>query len=103
MDTNSSNKIIGSLCYFSIFFAGFIFPLAVYFIVDREEVKQHAKSAFVSHIIPFITIPPAIFLVVVSFDPSFLVFILVVLFIGGINLAVVIWNVVKGIKLLRNA
>nr|WP_233252884.1 MULTISPECIES: DUF4870 domain-containing protein [unclassified Geobacillus] len=52
----NSNKVLASLCYFSIFFAGFIFPIVVYFVADDQAVKQHAKKAFLSHLIPAATI-----------------------------------------------
>jgi hypothetical protein len=104
MSTNTNtNKLISALCYFSVFFAGFILPIAVYFIVDDIEVKGHAKRAFVSHLIPLITIPLFVVgglmsgvgdvfgvVVVLGFIVTFIV-----------NIAVVIWNVVKGIQVLR--
>jgi hypothetical protein len=44
------NKVLASLCYFSIF------PIVVYFVADDQAVKQHAKKAFLSHLIPAATI-----------------------------------------------
>ncbi len=97
MDTN---KVISSLCYFSIFFAGFILPIAVYFIVDDEEVKEHAKSAFLSHLIPLLTVP-IFFILLFMFGPGdvlgFGIIGLIVL-TGIINLVVLVWNIVRGIK-----
>jgi hypothetical protein len=97
-----SNKIISSLCYFSIFFAGFLLPIAVYFIVPDHEVRDHAKKAFISHLIPFITV---IFFIIPMFFIGSMeaavggMFILFVLF-SVISLIVLIWNVVKGIQVL---
>ncbi|MGG0188230.1 DUF4870 domain-containing protein, partial [Bacillus rhizoplanae] len=48
-----SNNILSSLCYFSIFFAPFLFPIIVFFIAEGD-VKYHAKKALWTHIIPFI-------------------------------------------------
>lgn len=104
-----TNKLISSLCYFSIFFAGFILPVAVYFIVDDLEVKTHAKRAFLSHLIPLVTIPlfiiPFFIMGAGGGEPdTFFAFglpIFMFLIIGGVNLAVMIWNVVKGIKVLN--
>jgi len=97
----NTNKLISSLCYFSIFFAGFIFPIAVYFVVDSHEVKSHAKVALFSHLIPLITIPlifiPAIF---VGMIDNLVPFILIVSFTVIVNIAVAVWNIVKGIKVL---
>ncbi|WP_246942634.1 DUF4870 domain-containing protein [Bacillus pinisoli] len=103
MEGNNTNKIISSLCYFSIFFAGFILPIAVYFIVDDREVKHHAKRALFSHIIPVITIPVIIMFAIMvetmgTFGISIILgFLLAIL----INIVVVIWNVIKGIQVLK--
>lgn len=104
MNSNDSGKIISALCYFSIFFAGFILPFIVYFIVDNKEVKKHAKHAFISHLIPLVTIP----ILVIGGITSGLGEVVVGVLIFGIiltfilNIIVVIWNVVKGIQVLRS-
>lgn len=98
-----TNRLVSSLCYFSIFFAGFIFPIAVYFIVDDLEVKEHAKKALLSHLIPLITIPVVVFtLIFTGGEPTMLAVggIFVFILLGVINLGVLIWNIVKGIKVL---
>jgi hypothetical protein len=107
----NANKVLASLCYFSIFFAGFIFPMIVYFVADHPEVKHHAKKAFLSHLIPAATI--LLFVVSAIFagltgggsDVSFLVgsglvwigFIVA----GAVNLVVVVWNIIRGIQVLK--
>ncbi|TYR76098.1 DUF4870 domain-containing protein [Rossellomorea vietnamensis] len=103
MDTN---RLLSSLSYFSIFFAGFIFPIIVYFLVDDPETKRHAKSAFLSHLLPLIAVPLVI--AGVFFDIGVLavgsgipIFIFITIgFSLLISLVVVIWNVYKGIKVL---
>lgn len=100
MDTN---RLISSLCYFSIFFAGFILPIAVYFIVDDPEVKEHAKKALLSHFIPFLSILLfGIPLVFSGGEPTLLAAggFMMILLIGAINLGILIWNIVKGVKVL---
>ncbi|MFZ3590174.1 DUF4870 domain-containing protein [Bacillus sp. DJP31] len=104
MNNNDSNKIISALCYFSIFFAGFILPIIVYFIVNDREVKKHAKHAFISHLIPVVTIP---FLLIGGFMSGVGEVVAGVLILGIIltfilNIVVIIWNVVKGIEVLRS-
>jgi TctA family transporter len=107
----NSNKVIASLCYFSIFFAGFIFPIVVYFVANDPEVKKHAKKAFLSHCIPVATI---VFFVILGVfmgvaqqysDVSFLVgggLIWIGFAIAGVvNLVVVVWNIIKGIQVLK--
>ncbi|MEH7352799.1 DUF4870 domain-containing protein [Neobacillus drentensis] len=99
-----TKKVLSSLCYFSIFFAGFIFPLAVYFATGDEETKRHAKKSLLSHLIPLITTPIIIFAVFYDFTkiqdtiPAFtIISIIVLVIIWGV---VVIWNIVKGVKVL---
>jgi cytochrome c biogenesis factor len=103
---DKTNKVLASLNYFSVFFAPFLLPIAIYFIVDHIEVRQHAKKALVSHIIPFLSILAVIGMIVFSgfSNPSEVTFLTVFfggfLVVGLINLIVFIWNIVKGIKLL---
>ncbi len=102
MDTK---KVLASLCYFSIFFAGFIFPIIIYFVSDDRELKHHAKSALLSHILPVIMI-----LVVIGgvfLDIGILAsggippFMLITIILSAIvSIGVTIWNVYKGIKVL---
>jgi hypothetical protein len=101
----NSNKLLSSLCYFSVFFAAFLFPIIVYFVAKDEVVKGHAKKAFLSHLIPFGT-----FLVfgVLAIGSAFWnadtvpAWLLVGAVLGGIvNIVVVIWNIIKGIKVLQ--
>ncbi len=116
-----NNRVLSSLCYFSIFFAGFILPLIVYFAANNQEVKSHAKRAFLSHLILIIpTIIGVILFIVLlttrafTFDvtvPNELsssggTFILVAWFVFIIvetvlSLSVVIWNIIQGIRVLR--
>lgn len=107
-----NNRIISSLCYFSIFFAGFILPLIVWLIIKDHEVRQHAKAALLSHLLLYV---PLILGVIIffafgvigamnnssgyTFAISIIIFyILFALF----ALAIVIWNIYKGIKVLNN-
>ncbi|WP_456277694.1 DUF4870 domain-containing protein [Bacillus sp. AK128] len=103
MDSNNTNKLISSLCYFSIFFAGFILPIAVYFIVDDAEVKRHASRALISHIIPLITIPVFVFFgFLADAGGGFGLFILLGFLLAFlINMVIIVWNVIKGIQVLK--
>lgn len=103
---DKTNTVFAALVYFSVFFAPLLLPIAIYFIVDHKEVKLHAKKALISHIIPFLSLLFVIGSVVFSglsnpSESSFLiVFIGGFLVVGLINLIVLIWNIVKGVKLL---
>ncbi|WP_423408194.1 DUF4870 domain-containing protein [Heyndrickxia sp. MSNUG] len=102
MDTK---RIVSALCYFSIMFAGILFPLVAYFASEDLEVKHHAKKALLSHLIPLIPLPLILLSIyfeitrgagefpVMMFSSAMLMVVL--------SLIVLIWNLVKGIKVLN--
>jgi hypothetical protein len=99
-----TRKVLSGLCYFSIFFAGFIFPLVVYFATGDEVTKQHAKKSLISHLIPLIPTPLIVFAVYNDFAnmpdrvPALtIISIIGLMIIWGI---VVIWNIIKGVKVI---
>ncbi|MFC0187449.1 DUF4870 domain-containing protein [Fictibacillus aquaticus] len=96
---DNKNKILSSLCYFSIFFAPFLFPVVVYFVIEDETVTEHARKGFWSHLIPVIAISLGI---IVVFESGFAkgAIIFSALVFGLVSLIVTIWNIVKGIKVL---
>lgn len=103
--------MLSALCYFSVFFAPFILPIVVYFVVEDVEVKRHAKRSLVSHLIPAATI--LLFIALAASPVLFGHWGEESLFVGGglawlgflvagvVNLVVVIWNVIKGIQVLK--
>jgi hypothetical protein len=103
----NSHKLLAALCYFSVFFAPFLFPIIVYFVTNDEVVKGHAKRAFLSHFIPFGTFLAFVFLTIGSafWNADIVpVWFLASIAIGGIvNIVVIIWNIIKGIQALQEA
>ncbi|WP_102693941.1 DUF4870 domain-containing protein [Rummeliibacillus pycnus] len=115
-----NNRILSSLCYFSIFFAGFILPLIVYFVTTDRDVKGHAKRAFISHLLLIIptVLGIILFIFTIASNPfsyetnimnessgagTFLViawFIFVIVEVV-ISIAVFIWNIIQGVKVLK--
>ncbi|GGE83547.1 DUF4870 domain-containing protein [Priestia taiwanensis] len=95
------NAILSSLCYFSILFAPFIFPIIVYFVAE-PEVKVHAKKALWTHLVPYIAIFLGFFLsFLLPGDTSTGIGLLLTFAITGIlALYYFIWNILKGIKVL---
>ena len=104
-----NSKALSALNYFSVFFAPFIVPIIIYFISPDPEVKRHSIRALLSHVIPFIL---GIILVVTLFivgvfsmqvngDNVLATWVLLVLGYGLLYLAIIIWSVVQGIKVLR--
>ncbi|KGX84417.1 DUF4870 domain-containing protein [Pontibacillus litoralis] len=101
-----SNKVIASLCYFSIFFAPVILPIVVYF-VSEGETKVHAKKAFWSHIVPYLVLVTGFIVFGVvgittnSGTIAGLSFITIFLIFGLLCLFYFIWNIIKGIQVLQ--
>ncbi|MBS4213209.1 MULTISPECIES: DUF4870 domain-containing protein [Neobacillus] len=99
-----SRKVLSSLCYFSIFFAGFLFPLVVYFASGDEVTKEHAKKSLLSHVLPIVLTPLAIVAFAIdfaNFDNQFpVLFIVSLIVLAIIWVVVIIWNVIKGVKVL---
>ena len=111
MDTN---KILSASTYFSILFAPFILPIIVYFLTSEKEVKYHAKRSLISHIIPTIFFVLLMLAIFANFFPigytgnptTMLSTMTTALIFMGIytliNLVLLIWNIVQGIKVLRH-
>lgn len=125
----NNNRVLSSLCYFSIFFAGFILPIIVFFVTKDPEVKRHAKRAFLSHLL---LIAPTIIgvMIFIAFTISFSIqsssyesfglesdglsytssgdtffmigFLIFIVLEVILSLAVSIWNIVQGIKVLKD-
>jgi ABC-type multidrug transport system permease subunit len=104
----SLEKVLSSLCYFSTFFAPFIFPIIIYFVVKDTLTKYHAKRALLSHLIPllsFILIGGALAISAWlnhSIETSGVIVAICFVVSGILNLIVLIWNIVQGIKVLTN-
>ncbi len=107
-----NNRILSSLCYFSIFFAGFILPLIVMLVVKDRDVKKHATHALISHLLLYV--PAVIFFIILATMGIFasaemsdstgaalgIGVIIFIIFMALFSLAIVIWNIVRGIQVL---
>ncbi|MBK3495774.1 DUF4870 domain-containing protein [Viridibacillus sp. YIM B01967] len=107
-----NNRVLSALCYFSIFFAGFLLPLIVYFVSTDSDVKNHAKRAFLSHLLLIIPSIIGFFIFFISFGfyasssnsvmsigPILIISFIVVEIL--LSLAVIIWNIIQGVRVLR--
>lgn len=100
-----TNRILSSLNYFSVLFAGILFPLIVWLAAEDKEVKGHAKKAFFSHLIPLIPLPILIFAIfseLIRGDQTPVIFFTSIVLIIILSCIVLVWNIVKGIKVLRS-
>jgi hypothetical protein len=100
-----SRKVLSGLCYFSIFFAGILFPLVVMLASGDDITKNHAKKALLSHLIPLIPVPLLLFAIFSDINainndtiPVFTLISAGILVL--VSLIVTIWNVIKGVKAL---
>ncbi|MDM5339988.1 hypothetical protein QUF84_22580 [Fictibacillus enclensis] len=99
MSTNL-NRILSSLCYFSMFFAPFLFPVVIYLAVQDQEVMRHAKRSFLSHLFPVIAIPLSI-IIVAETEFSITSIVVCAILFGLSSLVIMAWNIVQGIKTLK--
>lgn len=95
-----TRHILAALSYFSIFFAGVIVPLVIWLVADDRYVKKHASQALFSHIVPYILLVVVIF---GFFSQQFMFSLgIMLLFILAI-LAMFVWNIVMGVRILMEA
>ncbi|MCI1891466.1 MAG: DUF4870 domain-containing protein [Schleiferilactobacillus perolens] len=106
----NEHRILRALCYISVLFAPFLFPLIVWIVTDKGSATQSdAKTALWLHIIPFLMTIGIFFLVGVAglasnsvhFTAFFSVPLMIVFFV--VDLGLVIYNLYKGIKILAEA
>jgi hypothetical protein len=77
-------------------------------LVGETDIKGHGKKAFLSHVIPviFYLVIMAVFYLPVYLtgadQPDFLLVIIGVSTLAVITIGVVIWNVVQGVKVIKN-
>ena len=116
-----NRRVLSALSYFSVLFAPFLLPLIVYFISPDTVVKHHAKRSFLSHLIPvalgvigFIVLMVSSVTMYSTMDYSIAptatssfdfmsagIPILFMLLYGILSIAVLIWNIVQGIKVIQ--
>ncbi|MFE8701601.1 DUF4870 domain-containing protein [Cytobacillus sp. FJAT-54145] len=99
-----TRKVLAAISYFSVLFAGIIVPLIIMLVAEDQEVRDHSKKALLSHLIPLIPVPIILISAFVHFDSNQNTFPIFFFFGVGatviLSLIVLIWNIVKGIKVL---
>ncbi|GHP13715.1 membrane protein [Lentilactobacillus fungorum] len=103
----SPNKIVNALSYLSIVFAPFIFPFIVWLVSkDYPDMHETAKRAFMLHLIPLVLSALTILLFTITVISSSgsngvaILFAIVVTLVGIIDVAMFIYNLYLGIKIL---
>lgn len=49
-----ADKLLSSLCYFSVLFAPFLFPIIIY-ILASGDVRHHAGKSLWTHLVPYLS------------------------------------------------
>ena len=104
----SNRSLLSSLNYFSLFFAPVLFPL-ITLLAGTSTIKKHGKRALLSHLVPVLTYFPIMTVSYLSTNGGEVGELNAVLVISGmillalITVAVVIWNIIQGIKQLKSA
>lgn len=95
-----AEKILSSLCYFSVFFAPFLFPIII-FIVGSGKVRHHAGKSLWTHLVPYLSFVIGIGIggLVLTAEHETAGLIIICVFIA-VGIYYVILNLVRGIKVL---
>ncbi|MDH6364477.1 putative Tic20 family protein [Enterococcus sp. PF1-24] len=104
----NEQKILNGLSYISIIFAPFLFPLIVYLVSNNSDVKYHASRALKLHLLPIILTIIALIIIgatgLITNDaqPTAILSGILVIGIAILDVALAIYNLVIGIKILSN-
>ena len=105
---NNQNHVLNALSYFSVIFAPFLVPLIIWIIGKDDDVKHHAKRALLSHIIPTILVIIFIAFAIIGAVSGMLdsegggiLFFIGFAVITLLYLIIFIWNIIQGIKVLK--
>jgi|SRR5699024_2655490 len=95
-----AENFLSSLCYFSVFFAPFLFPLIV-FIFASGEMKHHAGKSLWIHLVPYLSMFMALGAGAWAWKVGnqTIAFTIMIIFVI-VGIYYVILNLVKGIKVL---
>lgn len=92
-----ADKLLSSLCYFSVFFAPFLFPIIVW-ILTEENVRHHAGKALWIHIVPYLCLFAGVGLAVLAGESQLALGIII--FFALVGLFYFLLNFIRGISVL---
>ncbi|MEN1966501.1 DUF4870 domain-containing protein [Lentibacillus sp. N15] len=93
-----ADKLLSSLCYFSIFFAPFLFPIIMY-IVASGDVRHHAGKSLWTHLVPYLSLFIGIGVLALNIGNQSSSLLIICIF-TAIAAYYLILNFVRGIKVL---
>jgi len=95
-----TDKLLSSLCYFSVIFAPFLFPVIVFFL-SSGEVRSHAGKSLWVHIAPYLSVFIGVGIGVwISREGHSTIAIIIIVIGGLIGLYYLVLNFVRGIRIL---
>lgn len=104
----NGNKLLSAFSYWSVLFAPILFPIMVW-IVGEPDTKSHAKRALWTHILPTITAIvgfAALGIISISVREVEVTLgigsVITVALCGMISVYFFIWNIVKGIRVMKS-
>lgn len=93
-----AEKVLSSLCYFSVFFAPFLFPIIIY-VLASGETRQHAGKSLWIHLVPYLCVFIGLMAAALNATNQTISLIIICIF-GVIGVYYFILNFVRGIKVL---
>ena len=95
-----ADKILSSLCYFSVFFAPFLFPIIIY-ILASGNVRHHAGKSLWIHLAPYLTAFIGLGALALNMKTGSQTTIIAIICIcAGVCVYFLILNLVRGIRVL---
>jgi len=93
-----AENILSSLCYFSVFFSPFLFPIIIY-ILASGETRYHAGRSLWTHLVPYLAILIGFVILALNVDNQMVILITVII-CSIISLYYFILNLIRGISVL---
>src|SRR5699024_644310 len=93
-----AENILSSLCYFSVFFSPFLFPIIIY-ILASGVTRYHAGRALWTHLVSYLAILIGFVILALYFDYHIVILITVIM-CAVISVYYFILNLIRGIRVL---
>lgn len=96
----NAEKILSSLCYFSVFFAPFLFPIIMY-IFATGSVRYHAGKSLWTHLVPYLAAIIGFTVgTILMYSDYRTIGLLVIVVFALVGVYYLILNLVRGIRVL---
>src|SRR5699024_10055926 len=93
-----AENILSSLCYFSVFFSPFLFPIIIYILALNETI-YHAGRSLWTYLVHYLAILFCFVILALNFDNQMVILIKVII-CAVISVYYFILNLIRGISVL---